>query len=99
MAFSTWVKCVPHHEGAEYWKVDGVHWNTSGDPRFREISKCAGYRDFFAVLSTEEAAELNAPVVTHSIPHIREQAQRLQHLLTEKTPSGLVVVCNYEWES
>lgn len=102
MAFSVSVKCLPGREASEYWHVDMVPWNLRhDDPRFRLVpeDESGTYRDYYAVLTTREALELNAPELAGSLPHLRKKAELLQDLLTNRTPGGLVVVSIYEWES
>ena len=103
MAFDVWVKGLPGREASEYWQVSMVPWLYGGlsrdDPRFREVVDESGYRDYDAVLTTKEALAINAPGLTDTLPHFRAKAELLQELLTNKTPSGLVVVSIYEWES
>lgn len=103
MAFDVWVKSVPGGGTSDCGTEDMVPWGGRGlrdDPRFREVvDEPSLYLDYYAVLTTKEALEINAPLLTSSLPHWRAKAELLQDLLTNKTPSGLVVVCVYEWES
>jgi hypothetical protein len=104
MAFTVSVKGVPGRDGSEYWMEDMVPWGAASlcnDPRFRlaPVDETGTYRDYVAVLTTREALEINAGCQNSGLPHWDEKTARLQDLLTHKTPSGLVVICIYEWES
>ncbi len=103
MAFSVSVRCLPGREASEYWHVDMVPWSgrLRDDPRFRAVpeDESGMYEDFYAVLTVREALAINAPELAGELWHLRERAEQLREFLTDKTPSGLVVVHMYEWES
>ena len=105
MAFSMAVQSVTGGNANDYWSVDMVPWavNRDADRRFRQMPPTESmYLDYYAVLTTAEALELNAPHLKENgefFPHWAEKAELLQNLLTTRTPSGLVLVRIYEWES
>ena len=103
MAFSVDVRCLPGQDGAEFWHFPQPPWGAGlrDDPRFRQVpcDETGSYRDYYAVLTTREALEINTHYLNAGLHHFRQSAEALQELLSKKTPSGLVVVHVYEWES
>src|SRR5690349_20117222 len=103
MAFAVWLKSVPGRDASEYWMVDAVPWPARrliDDPRFRPMdTDGTEYADYLAVLSVAEGKAINETTLSSSLPLLEAIAAKVQSRLENDTPSGLVVVCIYEWES
>lgn len=83
--------------------VPGARVNTQ-DPRFRELSEDAGYLDYYALLSKEEALQIvqggewlvDGWMKCNASSTARADYEAMQRAIQE---SDLVIAHNYEWES
>src|SRR5688572_24097006 len=100
MAFSVWLEGVGCGDPTRSWLITNVPWperSLRTDSRFRLVDRNAGYADYVAVLTVEEARAINAGPLA-PFPGREAVAAEIEERLAG-TRSGLVVACVYEWES
>ena len=104
MAFAVKLVGIPHDGHDRVWSVDNVVWPIpfiQGDRRFRRVELNTAYVDYAAVLTVQEALEINEKYLDWGkAEHWTKKNREVQELLlshVEKT--SLVVVRMYEWES
>ena len=104
MAFAVKLVGILHDGHDRVWSVDNVVWPIpfiQGDTRFRRVVLNTAYVDYAAILSVQEALEINEKYLDWGkAEHWTKKNREVQELLlkhVEKT--SLVVVRMYEWES
>jgi hypothetical protein len=63
MAFGVEIRGLSATDDESLWTMEAWWWGARGlidDPRFEDVSRCPGYRDFEAILSVDEARALAA---------------------------------------
>jgi hypothetical protein len=103
MALSIDLTGVPRKVGEPTWGIDNVVWPPhvlERDSRFRQISLDQGYVDFLAVLTVDEALEINSQYLDWKLEHWERKNRELQLMLeTRRVDTDFVVVHVYEWET
>lgn len=103
MGFSVELTGVPWKAGESCWKIQEVVWPKhvlEVDARFRTVSLNHGYLDFVAVLTVEEAQEINSRYLDWKLEHWERKNRELQQMLeTHRADTDFVVVHIYEWET
>jgi hypothetical protein len=104
MAFAVKLVGVPHDAHDHVWSVDNVVWPIpfiQGDTRFRRVVLNTAYVDYAAILSVQEALEINEKYLDWGkAEHWTKKNREVQELLLKHAEqTSLVVVRMYEWES
>lgn len=102
MAFQVSISSMPRDEYEPCWIKRFVPWNEQRlreDPRFRQVYRCPGYADYYAVMTCEEAMQLHLAHRDRDATHHRLTLLEAIPSLLASTRSGMVVVGVHEWES
>ena len=104
MAFAVKLIGIPHAGGDRIWSVDNVVWPipfVQGDARFRRVVLNTAYVDYAAILTVEEAIEINERFLDWGkAEHWTRKNREVQELLLRwADQTSLVLVRMHEWES
>ncbi len=86
MAFGVRITGLPATGDEALWSIEAPWWKTDelmADPRFRDVSEDAGYADYGAVMTLDEAKALAARYAPHgeTFDHWKEPMEELDRRL------------------